>query len=619
MAGFAVLVQPTSSARERASAFQSLTQGVAEFKHLNLPAEQAVGAFCTAAKFDAPASLHRGIVRDEATGSWLLAAGTVVCIADEHDAASCLDNLLRDYIENGTDALQRYEGQFALVIYDGHTETLSIISDPMGHFSIFYGARGNQTFIATSALAVARQVGSRPDVLAIECFLRTSRAYGETTLWQDVKRLPPATVHKISPDKVETFEYWTLTVDETLARLSFDDALDYAADMMSRIFKRFLQQEGQVWADLTGGLDSRLVTMFIAKVGTPFIAYSVGPAEHPDVKVAQLICQVMGWEHRHMPMQDDWEREQCAWLEIAACKGDARLNVLQLTYILRGQQQRSLTCPVHVLGLGADEWKEHVYWKTALFSIGREELNYDHLLDSMILSPIPSSILRQDRTREARAELKAHLARLASKGVGLSTLAKTDLLYLRHRHPTHGGAYLSATAGIMRSLIPFCCKESETWGFSLDDRWRINYHHGFVRALLERENPRLASIATQKGGPGIPVRVTNLDQFGPLWKKIVNEATTSLSRKLLGKSITPWPQPHYAEYPLPTWRKGWLTYVVSKGLLAPTQMYSGALYRTDVLQALVAQAESEDFKHEDFLGRVITVEMALRAVGTCIE
>jgi len=620
MSGFAVLIQPNTLSLAREDAFQALVQRVAEFKHLDWPGTQAVGWHCTAAKLDSSASRHRGIIQNEATGSWLLAAGTMVCLSDDRGSDSGLDALLKDYVEWGADALQSYEGHFALMIYNGREKSLSIISDPMGHFAIFYGGRGNQTFIAASALAIARQIGSKPDKLAIECFLRTGLIYGDKTLWQDVKRLPPATILKITPNRVETFEYWALTIDQTIAHLSLDEALDYAVDMMSRIFRRFLQREGQVWADLTGGFDTRTTTMFMAREGIPFTAYCVGPVNHPDVKISRQICQEMEWDYRHMPMPDNWEHEQCDWLKVAVYKGDARLNMLQLAYVLQGQQERAMTHKAHVLGVGVDEWREHVYLRTAVTSIGRSGVNYDDLVGNRMFTPIPFRLftLSQDRTQDVREELKMYFAKLASRCAGWSNLAKMDLIYLRHRHPTHRGAYMSATAGIMRSLMPFCFKEPETFGLSLNYTWRLNYHYHFVRALLERENPRLARIKTTKGGPTIPMRLTNIYQFWPLYQQIIGRKAKEALCKLFGKPITIWPHA-YAEYPLSSWRKGWISYARSNGLLTPSEMRAGALYNADAFQTLVSQAEAKNFQYEELLGRVATVEMALRTVGTSIE
>jgi hypothetical protein len=215
--------------------------------------------------------------------------------------------------------------------------------------------------------------------------------------------------------------------------------------------------------------------------------------------------------------------------------------------------------------------------------------------------------------------LKEHLAKLASKVAELPKIARADFVYLRHRHPTHGGAFFSAETGEMRSIIPFCSKEAETFGFSLDYKWRLNYHHLFVRTLLERENPRLANLRTEKGGPAIPIRITNIHRFWPLWKKILNRAGEKVSLKLTGKQFSILPQPHSDEYPLPAWRSAFIRNAQMTGLIKSEDMLTKTLYNSKQLQDLIEQVDLNHFKHGEFLDRVVTLEMAMRAVGTGID
>ena len=547
-----------------------------------------------------------------------MAAGTLVALTGDNHPDTMLHALLLDFLENGAKALEHLDGHFALVIYIGGEESLFVISDPMGHFSIFYGDRGDQTIFSTSALAVARQINSLSDELTLESFLRSGKVHGDKTFWRDVHRVLPGTLRKICQDKIEEYEYWAPTYDETIAHLTFENALEHAVSMLTRIFTRLLQREGKVWADLTGGFDTRVTTMLMAKIGIPFTAYCVGPDDHPDVQISQLICQEMGWEYQHMPMPDNWHHEQLNWLEAALQKGDARLSVSGLASVLYGQQLRSAIYKVNVGGLGADEWREAAYLSTYLCNWGKTYA-YCRLVDAGILSSIPPSILRMDREKLVRDELIAYIAKVASSYSEFPNVIKGNAMFINYRYPSHGGAYMSATAGIIRALNPVCFKESVNFALSLNYKWRLNYHYRFVRALLERENPHLANIETAKGGPAIPMRVTNLRKFWPLWKPILNRNVKKFSYRLFGRPVKLWEQPHYAEYPLPSWRTSLLNHARSEGLLNPSEMHSGALYNAKVLHTLVGQAERNHSEHSEFLDRVITIEMALRAVGTGID
>ena len=128
MSGFAVIIKAKSSVQAEDSGFQSFIQLVASYKGLDLPTELALGQHCLGAKLDSPATRRRGIVRDETTGSWLLAVGTVFDTRFDDGAETDLLALLQDYLERGQDALQHYDGHFGLVICNQAEESLSVIS-----------------------------------------------------------------------------------------------------------------------------------------------------------------------------------------------------------------------------------------------------------------------------------------------------------------------------------------------------------------------------------------------------------------------------------------------------------------------------------------------------------
>jgi len=117
----------------------------------------------------------------------------------------------------------------------------------------------------------------------------------------------------------------------------------------------------------------------------------------------------------------------------------------------------------------------------------------------------------------------------------------------------------------------------------------------------------------------VPLQLTNLHRFAPLWKLVFNRLVELGTQKLVGKPVTLWRKPAYATYPLPAWQKGWLAHAASTGLLTLPQMRSGALYQAETFQSLVADAQAPGVPHADFLARVLTIEMAMRAVSVSVE
>jgi hypothetical protein len=488
----------------------------------------------------------------------------------------------------------------------------------MGHFSVFYGKQGDKTFVSTSALAVAQLIKSPPDIVSLESFLRLGIVHKDRTFWQEVKRLLPAKVRKFTGRGEVQTEYWSISYDKSLANMPFEEALVYAKEMLSRSFTLLVKREGQVWADLTGGFDTRVATMLVEKVGIPFRAYCVGPTDHPDVMLSRFISQEMGWDYRHMPMPDDWDREQLNWLSCAVAKGDARLAVSSLSPVLWGHTQRANTYKVNVTGLGADEWREVTYKRMYLFNWGKTYA-YDRLIGAGSPHLIPLSVMNTDRTEEVVIDWRSYLSELVANYDYLPNLLKGQLLFVRFRYPTHGGAFLSAGSGIMRSLMPFCLKEPVNFALSLNYKWRLNYHHKFIRSFLEQENAKLANIETAVGGPAIPMRINNFRKFWPLWKSIMGDNIKWFSRKLRIPSRKAGHSVGYKSYPLPSWNRKLVEYSRGEGLLESFSMVSGGLYKPEMLQAFIAEVMNNPSSNSEFLDRVITIEIALRATGSSVN
>jgi hypothetical protein len=617
MAGFAIMVEPGSSPQTLEADFQNLMDLTGHYKQLKTPSLTISGKECLAAKLDSTATIHPGVIHDNQSGSWLLAAGTVVALTGNNEPNSLLRDLLQDYLKIGSKALDRYDGHFALVIYDRPNDLLSIISDPMGFFSIFYSKQGNKTFISTSALAIAKLIKSEPDILTIESFLRSGMVHGELTFWQDVKRLLPATIYTISDNKLVVSEYWAPNYDENITRLNLDEAMICADEMIKDMMARILSREGKVLADLTGGFDSRVTSMYIEKVGYPFVTYSVGPENHPDVLIPRLISKATGWEYQYMPLPDNWSEIQFDWLQTALNKGDARLSVASLAGVLYGHQKRSLICKTNVTGLGVDEWREIAYLNSFLFNWGKDYA-FDRLIDAGILGSLPTSTMRINRETLIREGWKSYLSKQITNYSKYPNYIKSHIMFIRYRYPSHGGAYLSAASGILRSISPFCFKLPVNFALSLPHQWRFFYQHTFIRSLLERENPKLANIETANGGPAVPMKIRNLHRFWPLWSSLLDKNINRVSQKVLHKSTHIYQKPQVNEYPLKPWRITFVQQANADGFFTASKMNSGNLYQAETLRSLVNEVEIGQTEQWSFLERVITVEMAMRTVGSSI-
>jgi len=615
MSGFALIfdsdLRSDSHGPVPAHAFGTFKDSVARYKELD-PAQEIVGQRYAAAKFDTPSSLHRGITVDEQSGSWLLAAGTV--LDDENDPDGDLSLLLTAYLERGKSVFQDLDGPFALVVYDKPADKLMVASGPLGLVSIFIGRRGSHTYVATSALAVARMVQATPSEYGVSLYLTVGSVYGRTTLWQEVERLPAATILEITPGGNRESVYWSPAVEEEITRLSLNETVDYTLALLSRLTKRHLAREGKTWADLTGGFDSRLVTMMMHHVGLSFKASCQGPPDSPDVRISSRIARSLGWEYQHHMLPATWGRDRYTWLFRALGKGDGHVDLFKLSAVLWDQEQRARELNTSIWGLGGELWRGTI-WKQEFLNVGRTSaVNYDRLVRYRVMSVTDTAIFRDaGRIEWVREQVTSLLRSVGDRYADRPNTVKLDCIFAYKITGLTGG-HLSAVMGAQRALAPLDFKESVTGAISTHFRWR--HHSRLVRLLMERVNPALAAFETTDGGPALPMRVTNLHKFTPYWSAIGKQLVRKASQAVLGRSLLPPARDEFAGYPLARWRRETLECLEQDRVLDHAHMHSGPLYDADHLMDFVARARTPDFGHETLLSRILTVEMALRSVGT---
>lgn len=613
MSGFALIFDLQGPIALQDRTFIAFRESVARYKQLDSDCWEVSARQCVAAKFDTPSSLHKGIVAKGRGGSWMLAVGTVL---DSEKDSGDLHALLSDYLSQGSAALQSLDGPFALVVYDKPANRLAVVSDPLGLVSVFHARRGDRIYVATSALAVAKAVQATPSEFGVHLFLATGNVFDRFTLWEEVERLPAATVLGISHAGSTRSVYWAPVVNDDVTQLSLMETVDYSSDLLSCLMVRHLKREGTTWADLTGGFDSRLVTAMMCHCGLPFKATCEGPVDSPDVRISSRIARELGWAYQHAMLPDNWGQEWSGWLPRALGQGDGHLDLLKTSRVLWDQDRRAAECHTSIWGLAGELWRGTM-WAQELWSVGKTStVNYDRLVDYATLRDANYSIFRDgSRFRWIRNEIKSLLKSAGDRHADSANTVQLDQVFV-FMNTGHTGGHISAVMGKQRVLCPLYFKDAVVGAMSTHFRWRK--HSRLVRLLLERIDPVLAGFETTSGGPALPMRATNMQKFIPYWSQIGRKFVRKTSRAIVGRSLLPEGRTESASYPLARWRRESLDCLEHDKLLDHDHMRSGRLYDAGRLAGLLERARTEGFNQEVFLSRILTVEMALRSVGASL-
>ena len=172
----------------------------------------------------------------------------------------------------GTDALVRFNGMFALALWNRNDRTLLLARDRYGIKPLYYAQQGNQFAFGSEQKAITAQPGfqkrlNRPALLEYFTF---QNIFTDQTLLEDVHLLPPghfATLH-VSADMKTRFtkrQYWDYRFREPEQRASKAEYVEELDRLFRQAVNRQLVSDVELGAYLSGGMDSGSITAIAAQ------------------------------------------------------------------------------------------------------------------------------------------------------------------------------------------------------------------------------------------------------------------------------------------------------------------------------------------------------------------
>lgn len=167
--------------------------------------------------------------------------------------------ILAAYAKWGIECLKRFNGIFAFALWDAKRGVLMLARDPMGVKPLYYAVRDGDVLFSSEIKAILE--GGIPRTLDQEAFSRYMRiadATGPNTMFEEVKKLPPAHYALVRGGAVTLTQYWTLNgiQKENLSDGVWKERIRSALD---QAVSRQLVSDRPVGVFLSGGIDSSAV------------------------------------------------------------------------------------------------------------------------------------------------------------------------------------------------------------------------------------------------------------------------------------------------------------------------------------------------------------------------
>jgi asparagine synthase (glutamine-hydrolysing) len=162
--------------------------------------------------------------------------------------------------------LERLNGMFAIVIADTRRGLVHVIRDRVGIKPLYWAQQGTTVLFASEAKAFLAHPAfcAEIDPAEVDELLAFRYVAGEASLLKGVRHVKPGHHLTITPDGVREARYWSIPDHSEKLRLSREDAVDRLHHLLDRSVQSQLRSDVNVGCQLSGGVDSSLVTVLAA-------------------------------------------------------------------------------------------------------------------------------------------------------------------------------------------------------------------------------------------------------------------------------------------------------------------------------------------------------------------
>lgn len=185
--------------------------------------------------------------------------------------------ILKAYAEWGISALRKFNGMFAIALWDGVNKQLYLIRDRLGVKPIYYYHTKSSFIFASEikSLLMHPDVELNPDITSLAELAEFRYVIEPDTVFAGISKVKAGHYLCISEDDIKDVCWWDVKFQSESENKSYEYIKEYENLLSSAVAMRLLA-DVQVGAFLSGGIDSSTVAYYISKVKKDLHTFNVG-------------------------------------------------------------------------------------------------------------------------------------------------------------------------------------------------------------------------------------------------------------------------------------------------------------------------------------------------------
>ncbi|OUV22190.1 MAG: asparagine synthase (glutamine-hydrolyzing) [Gammaproteobacteria bacterium TMED95] len=230
--------------------------------------------------------------------------------------------ILAAYAEWGGGCVDKFNGMFAIAIYNDKTRSLFLLRDRIGIKPLYYALTDDGIIFGSEVKAIRPLLKTLPSLQLpqIKSYMQYGYGIGEDTCDDSIKRLLPGHAMTINSCGNVIYRYWKNkrpSKGGNLSRLGYDEAVAKARDIFDDSLRLRLRADVDIGVFLSGGLDSSAVVAGLHKligdkrqIKTFSVKYDIGEygKGYDESVYAQQVSRMFNTDHHTYTMTaEDFE------------------------------------------------------------------------------------------------------------------------------------------------------------------------------------------------------------------------------------------------------------------------------------------------------------------------
>ena len=218
--------------------------------------------------------------------------------------------IIHAYEEWGLASVKRLRGMFSYALWDSRCKRLFLARDRLGIKPLFYWHQnGNLTFASElKAIRIDPQVRLTLDESAIYDFFTYRYIPTPKSIYEDVKKLPPAHYAVFEDGQLTLTQYWDPGFSSTAA-VSEEDAIALVRYKLEEVTQLHMIADVPVGVMLSGGLDSSTLLALATRSSPQPLPTVPEPMNSPGIRVSSFVtCSMISSNENSIPSDTPCER-----------------------------------------------------------------------------------------------------------------------------------------------------------------------------------------------------------------------------------------------------------------------------------------------------------------------